>query len=112
MTKLAQEKCIPCKGDTPPMTDAEIVNLKNDVPEWQVIEVDGIPRLERRFKFQNFVDALDFVNAVGKIAEEQDHHPLITLTWGEATIDWWTHAINGLHKNDFIMAAKTDELYR
>ena len=111
MTELAQEKLISRKSGSPPLSDAEITKLKPEIPDWQVAQVDGVPRLKRTFKFKNFVNALEFTNAVGEIAEAQGHHPLITLTWGQASVEWWTHDINGLHKNDFIMAAKTDSLY-
>ncbi len=110
MTELAQEKCVPCESDIPPLEKEEIDELKQEVPQWQVVEVEGIPRLKREFSFKNFVEALAFTNAVGEIAEEQGHHPLISLTWGEVTVEWWTHNIKGLHKNDFVMAAKTNEL--
>jgi len=112
MTQLAQEKFIPVKSGTSSMSETEIARLNSEIPDWKKIEVDGVPRLKRVFEFKNFVDALEFTNAVGEIAEEQGHHPVITLTWGKATVEWWTHDIKGLHKNDFIMAAKTDELYR
>lgn len=112
MTELAKEKCIPCESKVPPLTSEEINALKQELPEWQVLEVEGIPRLKRTFDFKNFIKALEFTNTVGELAEEQGHHPLISLTWGEVTVEWWTHNIKGLHKNDFIMAAKTNELYR
>ena len=72
--------------------------------------MDGVKRLERIFKLKNFVDAMEFTNKIAVIAEEQGHHPLIITEWGRVTVQWWTHVIKGLHKNDFIMAAKTDEL--
>jgi 4a-hydroxytetrahydrobiopterin dehydratase len=109
MTELHQMKCVACRGDEPPLTDQEIRELKPELPEWEVIEVDGVPRLERVFKFKNFVEALDFTNQVGAIAEEEDHHPRIVTEWGKVEVHWWTHKIKGLHKNDFIMAAKTDQ---
>lgn len=112
MTKLTQEKCIPYESDIPPMSAKEIEQLKPDIPEWNVEVVDEVPRLKRQFEFKNFVKALAFTNAVGEIAEEQGHHPVITLTWGKATVEWWTHNIKGLHRNDFIMAAKTDAIYQ
>jgi 4a-hydroxytetrahydrobiopterin dehydratase len=112
MTELAQQKCVPCESDIPPLSDDEIRKLKQDLPQWQLIEVEGIPRLKRRFDFKNFAKALEFTNSVGEIAEDEGHHPLITLTWGEVIVEWWTHNIKGLHNNDFIMAAKTDELFR
>jgi 4a-hydroxytetrahydrobiopterin dehydratase len=109
--KLAQMKCSACRGDEPPLTDNELEAYKPRVPEWDVVEEDGIKKLRRAFDFGNFVEALDFTNAVGEAAEEEGHHPVITLTWGKATVTWYTHKIGGLHENDFIMAAKTDELY-
>lgn len=110
MTSLAQQKCIPCESDISPLSVDEIAELKQEVPQWEVLDVEGVLRLKRRFDFKNFVKALEFTNAVGKIAEEAGHHPVITLTWGEAAVEWWTHNIKGLHNNDFIMAAKTDEI--
>ena len=93
------------------MTDQQIAALQPQFPEWQVKELDGVKRLERVFKFKNFVQALEFTNKVGAIAEEEDHHPLIITEYGSVTLNWWTHIIKGLHQNDFIMAAKTDEIY-
>jgi 4a-hydroxytetrahydrobiopterin dehydratase len=112
MSDLRQMKCVACRGGEPMLTDAEITELHPQVPEWKVREVDGIKRLERVFKFKNFTQALEFTNKIGAIAEEEDHHPLIVLEWGRVTVYWWSHIIKGLHKNDFIMAAKTDEKYR
>jgi 4a-hydroxytetrahydrobiopterin dehydratase len=112
MSDLAQSKCIPCESDIPALTNDEIQELIKETPDWKVVEVDGIPRIKRTFSFKNFQKALDFANAVGAVAEEQGHHPLFCLTWGEVTVEWWTHNIKGLHQNDFIMAAKTDRLFR
>ena len=77
-----------------------------------IVAITGSPGecLERSFKFKNFSQALEFANKVGAAAEEEDHHPLIVTEWGRVTLQWWTHTIGGLHKNDFIMAAKTDEI--
>lgn len=111
MINLAAGKCVACRGGEPMLTEAEIEELKFHVPEWQVKSVDGMNRLERIFKFKNFAQALEFTNKIGAIAEEEDHHPLIITEWGRVTLQWWTHIIKGLHKNDFIMAAKSDELY-
>jgi 4a-hydroxytetrahydrobiopterin dehydratase len=110
MDKLSQQKCVACRGGEPMLTEAEIDDLHPQVAEWQVKEVDGNKRLERVFKFKNFVQALEFTNKIGAIAEQEDHHPLIITEWGRVTIQWWTHTVKGLHKNDFIMAAKTDDL--
>ncbi len=92
------------------MTDSEIAGLHPEIPDWSITERDGIKRLERSFKFKNFVEALSFTNSVGAIAEEEGHHPSILTEWGKVTVTWWTHKIRGLHKNDFVMAAKTDRL--
>ena len=110
MSELAQMRCVACRGGEPTLTDEEIASLQPDVPEWQVIEVDGIKRLERGFKLKNFIEAVAFTNKIAMTAEREDHHPLIVTEWGRVKIQWWTHKINGLHKNDFIMAAKTDQL--
>ena len=107
---LRQMKCVPCRGDEPTLTSDEIENLKPQVPDWKVVEDGGVKKLERTFKFKNFAQALAFTNAVGEVAEEEGHHPVIELTWGRATVTWYTHKIKGLHQNDFVMAAKTDEL--
>ena len=110
MINLAAGKCVACRAGEPTLTDAEIEDLLLYVQGWQVKEVDGMKRLEKVFKFKNFAQALEFTNKIGAAAEEEDHHPLIITEYGRVTVDWWTHKIGGLHKNDFIMAAKTDEL--
>ena len=107
---LVSQKCIPCRGGIPPLTDAEIRELQPQVPDWEVVERNGIPLLQRIFKFKNFSEAIIFTNKVAAIAEAEDHHPLIVTEWGRVTVQWWTHVIQGLHRNDFIMAAKTDAL--
>jgi len=111
MTNLAFTKCAACRGGEPTLTDAEISELHPQVTEWEIKDVDGIKRLERVFKLKNFVEAIAFTNKVGLIAEEEDHHPLMIVEWGRVTVQWWSHKIKGLHKNDFIMAAKTDQIF-
>ncbi len=111
MINLAAGKCVPCRGGEPTLTEAEIEDLMLHVIGWQVKEVDGVKRLERVFKLKDFAEALAFTDKVGAAAEEEGHHPLIVTEWGRVTIQWWTHKIKGLHRNDFIMAAKTDEIY-
>jgi len=110
MTDLHQMRCVACRAGEPTLTESEISELQPQVAEWQVKEVDGMKRLERVFKFKNFAQALEFTNKVGAIAEEENHHPLIVTEWGRVTLQWWTHKIGGLHKNDFIMAARADEV--
>ena len=110
MPSLAEFKCVACRGGEPTLTAEQVAELQPQVPDWQVKEVDGVPRLERTFKFRNFIDAVAFTNKVALIAEKQDHHPMIATEYGSVTVAWWTHKIKGLHQNDFIMAAKTDLL--
>jgi 4a-hydroxytetrahydrobiopterin dehydratase len=110
MTNLDQERCVACRKDSPRVTDAEIAELKPQIPQWNIVEHGEIPRLERIFRLKNFVQALDFTNKVGALAEEEGHHPAILTEYGKVTIVWWTHKIKGLHRNDFIMAAKTDQI--
>lgn len=110
MSELVQMRCVACRGGVPTLTDEEIATLQPEVPEWRVIEVDGVKRLERSFKLKNFNEAVAFTNKIAMIAEKEDHHPLIVTEWGRVNVQWWTHVIEGLHKNDFIMAAKVDAL--
>jgi 4a-hydroxytetrahydrobiopterin dehydratase len=110
MSALTEERCVACRRDAPRVTEAEIEELKPQVPEWELLERDGIPRLERVFRFPDFATALAFTNRVGELAEAEGHHPAILTEWGRVTVTWWTHKIRGLHRNDFIMAARTDAL--
>ena len=110
MSELSEMKCTACRGGEPTLTQAEMVELRPQVPEWQVVQREGIERLERVFRFRNFAQALAFTNRVGEQAEEEGHHPALLTEWGKVTVTWWTHKIGGLHRNDFIMAARTDEL--
>src|SRR5713101_5264491 len=110
MSTLTAMKCVACRGGEPTVTDAEIAEYQPQVPEWNIVERNGIKRLERTFKFKNFAEALAFTNRVGEAAEAEGHHPSILTEWGKVTVTWWTHKIKGLHRNDFIMAAKTDQL--
>jgi 4a-hydroxytetrahydrobiopterin dehydratase len=112
MSNLASGKCVACRAGEPTLTESEIAELQPQLPDWQVKEVEGMKRLERVFKFKNFAQALEFTNKIGAMAEEENHHPLIITEWGKVTLDWWTHKIGGLHKNDFIMAARSDALYQ
>jgi 4a-hydroxytetrahydrobiopterin dehydratase len=107
MSDLASKKCVPCKGGVPPLAGKELEALAKQVPEWRVIEGHHISRV---FTFPDFKQALAFVNKVGAIAEEQGHHPDITLSWGKAAVTTWTHKIDGLTESDFILAAKIDRI--
>jgi 4a-hydroxytetrahydrobiopterin dehydratase len=111
MDSLAQMNCVPPRSGEPPLDDGQIAELRSEVPDWQIVARDGVKQLQRAFKFKNFVEALSFTNPVGELAEEQDHHPALLTEWGKVTVTWWTHAVTGLHRNDFIMAAKTNALY-
>jgi 4a-hydroxytetrahydrobiopterin dehydratase len=111
VSELSEMRCTACRGDEPTLTDAEIAQMHPQVPEWQVVQREGIKRLERVFGFRNFAQALTFTNRVGEQAEEEGHHPALLTEWGKVTVTWWTHKIGGLHQNDFIMAARTDELF-
>ena len=110
MGDLLQMKCEACHKGAPTATAAEIAEFLLQVPGWQIVERDGIKRLERVYKFKNFAEALSFSQDVGTIAEEYGHHPAILTEWGSVTVTWWTHKIRGLHRNEFIMAAKTGQL--
>jgi 4a-hydroxytetrahydrobiopterin dehydratase len=112
MATLTNEKCTACRRDSPRVTEADIQELRPQIPEWTLAEVEGIARLERVFPFGNFAQALKFSNEVGALAEEEGHHPAILTEWGKVTVSLWTHKIRGLHRNDFIMAAKIDALSR
>lgn len=111
MDTLVKERCTACRRDSPRVTEAEIQELQPQIPEWALVERDGIQRLERVFRFANFAEALAFTNRVGTLAEEEGHHPAILTEWGRVTIGLWTHKIGGLHRNDYVMAAKIDSLY-
>jgi 4a-hydroxytetrahydrobiopterin dehydratase len=111
MSSLAESTCVACRAGAPRVTGDELDRLHAEVPAWAVVEHDGIPRLERVFRFPDFRSALEFTDRVGEAAEAQGHHPAILTEWGRVTVTWWTHKIRGLHQNDFIMAARTDRLY-
>lgn len=106
---LSSKTCIPCRGGIPPLSRAEAESYLALTPEWALL--DDAQRIERRFAFRNFKEAMDFVAGVGRLAEAEGHHPDIGFGWGWATVSWQTKKIKGLHVNDFIMAAKTDRLF-
>ena len=107
---LEDKKCKPCEGSVEPFTQEEIEEMKQEISsEWEAVDNH---HLRREFDFDDFESALDFVNRIGEIAEEEGHHPDIYLTWGEAAIEIYTHEIDGLHENDFIIAKKFEEEYK
>ncbi|HEU4343770.1 MAG TPA: 4a-hydroxytetrahydrobiopterin dehydratase [Candidatus Binatia bacterium] len=112
MEELTEQKCEACRVGAPSVSPDEITQLQPQVPDWQIITEDGIPKLDRVFKFKNFRDAIAFTDEVAQAAEEEGHHPRLTTEWGKVAVTWWTHKIRNLHKNDFIMAAKTDRIYQ
>ena len=106
MASLSDRDCVPCRGGVPPLTPGEIAPLLAQLHGWQV--VDG-HHLEKRYTLKNFADALELVNRIGAIAEQQNHHPDIALSWGLVVVTIWTHKINGLSESDFVLAAKCDD---
>ena len=111
MTKLEEQSCEACRADAPRVEPEEQDSLLTELPEWEVIDVEGVSQLRRAFRFRNFVQALAFTNKVAELAEDEGHHPAILLEFGKVTVRWWTHKIHGLHRNDFIMAARTDRVF-
>lgn len=108
MTSLKGLSCEACNADAPKIGEDEKRSLLGEIPDWQLVELDGEEQLQRVFRFRNFAEAQAFTNRVGELAEAEGHHPAILLEWGRVTVRWWTHSIGGLHKNDFIMATRTD----
>ncbi len=111
MANLAQETCVACRAGAPTVTPDEVTMLLREIPEWDLVERDGVRQLTRSFAFKDFAEALAFTNQVGELAEQAGHHPALVTEWGRVSVTWWTHKIRGLHRNDFIMAAKTDQLH-
>lgn len=109
---LSQSSCEACKLDAPILSEQEIQELAPQIPSWMIHEEEGIKKLICSFAFSSYEDSVNFTNKVAKLAEEEDHHPEIVLEWGNVTVSWWSHKIKGLHKNDFICASKTDNLFK
>ena len=107
MADLASRECVPCRGGVPPMRGDEIKKFLDELQGWEVV---GEHHLKKVYDFKYFREALEFVNRVGELAEEQGHHPDIRFGWGRAEITIWTHKIDGLTESDFILAAKIDRL--
>ena len=112
MNALAQERCAACGPNSPRVARREAEALLADLPGWEIVVVDGIEQLAATFKCKDFAAALAFANRVGELAEAADHHPRIVVEWGRVSVAWWTHAIGGLHRNDFIMAARSAQAWR
>jgi 4a-hydroxytetrahydrobiopterin dehydratase len=105
---LASRSCVPCRKGTPALSETQARELASEIPAWTLAE--GAKRLERRFEFEDFAAAMRFVNRVAEVAEAEQHHPDIAIHWNKVELTLWTHAIGGLHENDFVVAAKVDEL--
>ncbi|MBB3184107.1 4a-hydroxytetrahydrobiopterin dehydratase [Halomonas fontilapidosi] len=111
MSDLKEHSCEACSPDAPKASAEEKQQLHKDVPDWEIRVVDGEEQLHRLFKLKNFAKALEFTNKVGDLAEAEDHHPVIVLEYGKVAVSWWSHEIGGLHKNDFVLAARTDAAF-
>jgi 4a-hydroxytetrahydrobiopterin dehydratase len=111
MAQLADEHCVALTKQARRVSATECTELLALLPDWRVVEIGGIERLERQYPVPGFVRALSFTNNVGAAAEQEDHHPAILTEWGRVTVSWWTHTVRGLHRNDFVMAAQTDRIY-
>ena len=109
MADLASEELVVLNASSVGLSTDEVNELKPQLPEWTVVN-DGMAKLERTYRFDTFASAMAFANKVGNAADEVDHHPELTTTWGRTTVRWWTHSLGGLSRNDFIMAAKTDAI--
>lgn len=109
MTKLGNMACIPCSEGGKPLTAEEIERFRQDIPDWEVVTESGVLHLRRTFMFPDFRQAIAFTNRIGELAEAEGHHPRLVTEWGKVTVEWWTHSVQGLHQNDFIMAARTDD---
>lgn len=112
MDDLKSMAPVHAKGKEAMLNEEEIKEYKSQIPDWEIVEENGVKRLRRAYKFRNFREALAFTNKIGELAEKQDHHPEIITEWGKVTLSWWTHVVDGLHLNDFIMAAKSDQAYK
>ena len=107
---LASEKCEICRPDSPSVDEAEREQLLAELPGWSVIDDLGMLQLVKKFEFSNFLQAVEVHNKIAALAEEENHHPELVTEWGGLTVKWWTHSIGGLHRNDFIMAARCNQL--
>jgi 4a-hydroxytetrahydrobiopterin dehydratase len=110
MTDLLKQTCIPCSGSSSPVSINEMADLKQQLPNWEIVKQSGELHLQRCFALRDFKTALAFTQHVGEESESEGHHPALLTEWGKVTVTWWTHAIHGLHRNDFIMAARTDQI--
>lgn len=110
MSDIASQDCEACRIDAPRVTEQEQEDLLKELNGWQIVEKKGVLQLLKAYNFANFLEAMEFSQKIAQLAEAQGHHPALLTEWGRVTVRWWSHKIGGLHRNDFIMAAKTDEL--
>jgi len=111
MENYESKVCTACRADAPKATQSQIEGFLNDYPSWELQDINDIPKLMKSYSFKNYLQAVDFSNRIAELAEKEGHHPAIVLEWGKVQVSWWTHKIRGLHENDFIMSAKTDQLF-
>jgi 4a-hydroxytetrahydrobiopterin dehydratase len=111
MSSLDIMRCTAFRGGEQPLSRTEIEDYLPQVPEWKLEKQNGSYRIERSFRFPDFASALKFTNTIGNLAEKEGHHPSVLTEWGRVTLRWWSHSIRGLHRNDFIMAAKSEKAY-
>jgi 4a-hydroxytetrahydrobiopterin dehydratase len=107
---LDELRCEACSGDAMALSEEHRVALLTELDGWQLLDREGIPQLEKVYKFKNYKLAWEFANKISELAEQEFHHPSILLEWGKVTVTWWSHSIKGLHQNDFICAAKCDKV--
>lgn len=110
MKPLSEETCQNCSKANSPLSEHEQISYLKRIDQWDIISIKGVQQLTKIFSFKNFADAIAFTNAVGELAEAENHHPTLVTEWGSVRVTWWTHSIGGLHANDFILAARSDEI--
>ncbi|MGD9765590.1 MAG: 4a-hydroxytetrahydrobiopterin dehydratase [Candidatus Binatia bacterium] len=108
MSSLADRQCVPCRGGVPPLTEEQVRPLLAEIDGWSAVELH---HLEKTYRVKNFAEALELLNRIAAIAEEQNHHPDLTMAWGRVGVQIWTHKINGLTESDFVFAAKCDRAF-
>ncbi len=108
--QLAQQNCVACDNSAEPVTEVAVKQLLAELPGWQLESSAGVNKVVKAYVVKDFSTAAALAQAIAKLADQHDHHPALIVAWGSLTVQWWTHSINGLHTNDFIMAAKTDAL--
>ncbi len=112
MTALVEQTWVPYIDEKSQATFEELRTLRAEVPNWRIVYQASVPHLERSYDFPDFQRALAFAEHISKIAEQEHHYPAVTVEWGKVTVTWWTQTVQWLHRNDFVMAAKTDRAYQ